>query len=603
MNIAIPHRSRWDFKLVVLDSLMVPITTLNYGIEPELSSLHLESAGEDTRFRCTLIAVRYGPDLDLDSYNRHDTLVFRVAPGYDSTYSVTARIYARYSADSELLHLATQPFYISQADSLILKNHGGVVSPGLHGYWDFRLELYDESGQRKGWYSYNELGLTECWTGLKLERWNEDPRMNTIFLPNPIHSLDDSTLWDHADADEAVPFVAYWNVGALPHRTSPGDSLKGSYVVIRDLHTPTVTPPRSTDGLFPFFRHDTGFEAVMCYFWIDWNQTYLQTLGFFSACNRQLPVDPHGDTAHNGWYETPYPYGSGWIRLGDGGTDAGEDADFILHEYCHAIMDNIAPSTFGPPNAPNETNAICEGTSDYWATSAIEMLCPTAFPATYWGEWFNRSLPSSQPFVRRVNSSKHYPQDIVNEPHEDGEIWSACLWQMKDALGKRITDSLCLRSFERMRTAGVVNPSFLVGARYLLKADTLAYAAAHAFTIAQIFLNRGILPCDCPLQGDINADLAIDVFDVIGLIGICFNDDPRPQDLTCRNERADVNCNASIDVFDVIYLIDAAFSGGASPCDPCIASPSVRRGLESIVSRPSATASKESRTAIAGEIR
>ncbi|MBI5868657.1 MAG: cadherin-like domain-containing protein [candidate division Zixibacteria bacterium] len=76
--------------------------------------------------------------------------------------------------------------------------------------------------------------------------------------------------------------------------------------------------------------------------------------------------------------------------------------------------------------------------------------------------------------------------------------------------------------------------------------------------------------CNCPMQGDINGDLSIDVFDVIGVIGIAFSGDPDPQDPQCPITRGDVNNDLVTDVFDVIYLIATAFSGGSNPVDPCV---------------------------------
>ncbi len=78
-----------------------------------------------------------------------------------------------------------------------------------------------------------------------------------------------------------------------------------------------------------------------------------------------------------------------------------------------------------------------------------------------------------------------------------------------------------------------------------------------------------ITPCLCDHQGDINSDLAIDVFDVIGVIGIAFSGDPDVHDPLCPATRGDVNFDSAVDVFDVIYLIAAAFSGGANPVNPC----------------------------------
>jgi hypothetical protein len=76
--------------------------------------------------------------------------------------------------------------------------------------------------------------------------------------------------------------------------------------------------------------------------------------------------------------------------------------------------------------------------------------------------------------------------------------------------------------------------------------------------------------CQCPLQGDINGDTVIDVFDVIGVIGIAFSGDPDPQDTDCPRTRGDVDSNGDTDVFDVIYMIATSFSGGSNPVDPCL---------------------------------
>ena len=78
-----------------------------------------------------------------------------------------------------------------------------------------------------------------------------------------------------------------------------------------------------------------------------------------------------------------------------------------------------------------------------------------------------------------------------------------------------------------------------------------------------------ISTCDCPFQGDINADGVIDVFDVVGVIEIAFSGVPDPQDAACPTTRGDANNDGQTDVFDVIYLIATAFSGGPHPPDPC----------------------------------
>ncbi len=85
-----------------------------------------------------------------------------------------------------------------------------------------------------------------------------------------------------------------------------------------------------------------------------------------------------------------------------------------------------------------------------------------------------------------------------------------------------------------------------------------------------------IVPCNCPLQGDYDANEYIDIFDVLGSIYEAFSGGPSPWDETCTAQRGDVNCDGAVDVFDVIYLIAATLSGGPSPCNPCTELPARR---------------------------
>jgi hypothetical protein len=83
--------------------------------------------------------------------------------------------------------------------------------------------------------------------------------------------------------------------------------------------------------------------------------------------------------------------------------------------------------------------------------------------------------------------------------------------------------------------------------------------------------------CDCPQQGDVAPALEgggfgdgfIDVFDVIGVIGIAFSEGLDIQDPQCPTTRGDVNNDGVVDVFDVIYIIATAFSEGPNPVNPC----------------------------------
>lgn len=71
--------------------------------------------------------------------------------------------------------------------------------------------------------------------------------------------------------------------------------LTGPYVIIDDsLESPMQPSPTSTNGNFEFTRAQQGFEAAMCYYYIDHYQRYIQSLGFNNLMNQPLNCDPHG---------------------------------------------------------------------------------------------------------------------------------------------------------------------------------------------------------------------------------------------------------------------------------------------------------------------
>ena len=50
-------------------------------------------------------------------------------------------------------------------------------------------------------------------------------------------------------------------------------------------------------------------------------------------------------------------------------------------------------------------------------------------------EWDATSYTSTMPpCLRRLDGTKHYPEAIVGKVHDDGEIWSAALWQIRGAI-------------------------------------------------------------------------------------------------------------------------------------------------------------------------
>jgi hypothetical protein len=62
---------------------------------------------------------------------------------------------------------------------------------------------------------------------------------------------------------------------------------------------------------------------------------------------------------------------------------------------------------------------------------------------------------------------------LTYEEHDDGEIWSACLWEIRGALGRKVTDML------------------VIAHHFLLSRTATFGNAANALTTADKNLNEG----------------------------------------------------------------------------------------------------------------
>jgi zinc metalloprotease ZmpB len=93
-----------------------------------------------------------------------------------------------------------------------------------------------------------------------------------------------------------------------------------------------------------------------------------------------------------------------------------------------------------------EAGAIGEGFSDYWAVTVADVIAPTPDPACV-ADWDSVSYTSTTPHcLRRVDLNLHYPEDLVGRVHADGRIWSRALWDIRNALGHTLADSIILEA-------------------------------------------------------------------------------------------------------------------------------------------------------------
>ena len=170
-------------------------------------------------------------------------------------------------------------------------------------------------------------------------------------------ALQDQSLTDQKDADYAALQPAY-RIVTLTNLDGSG-YLRGDWANIRSETGPAAYSP---DNSFLYGRDDDRFEQVMAYYWVTEAQLYIQSLGFGSTLrpinmeSQDIRINQYGIDNSYSWDKHDV------MRFGKGGVDDAEDAEVILHEYGHAMMDSQVAALGGSVYA-GESGGISEGFS------------------------------------------------------------------------------------------------------------------------------------------------------------------------------------------------------------------------------------------------
>jgi len=425
-----------------------------------------------------------------------------------------------------LMEGAATPVIAREAAEVIaldgIRKLSGVSSP----------ELLSKTSAELNWYPVDDQSVTLVWVVKTLtykpqgdfytlvdantgDRLLQEDRTvfatgtGMTYVPNPIQTSAILGLTDNNDATS--PSLNEKRIAVKLLGLDDGtDKLTGEFVDV------TYKPPscprpdkKCPDAISPsrayvYTRNQPEFEQVQVYQAIDSVQRYLRdTLGFIeesSIRNFATLASVHWNTVDNSSYTSSEDEGRGALHFGDGGVDDAEDADIIVHEFGHAIQHDQNPGCFpggGYTPQVNEAPAIGEGFSDYLAASFYAENVsgdPTyqAENAACVAEWDNTPFPLL--CLRRVDGSKHYPEDLIGgpKPHPDGEIWSAALWDIRAELGGPATDQLVLEHHFNLDCPGglLTMPQ---AALEMIDTDKLLFAGAHEDVLRVKFCDRGIL--------------------------------------------------------------------------------------------------------------
>ncbi len=258
-----------------------------------------------------------------------------------------------------------------------------------------------------------------------------------VFDPNPVVHHQDSSLrqpgFDIGGVDSDLP-DDHLNAARVPLAVLDVDvpalaraRIVGPWV---DVRAPApLSAGAEASPNFDFGREDPRFEAAMSYAHIDRAQRYFQDVLGLTGVNdeSQLVIAIPVQGFDNSFYQP----GNDLMLLGSGGVDDGEDAEVILHEYGHAIHDAQVPGW----GKHAEGGAMGEGFGDFLAAAFYARTSSKGFQDACIADWDATSYSNDDPpCLRRTDSAKHWPEDRRGAVHDDGEVWSQFLWNIRARL-------------------------------------------------------------------------------------------------------------------------------------------------------------------------
>jgi hypothetical protein len=229
--------------------------------------------------------------------------------------------------------------------------------------------------------------------------------------------------------------------------------------------------------------------------------------------NMATPPDGHRPRMQMYLQHTPNtPYGFHGDPFSP--TNVGDEADTVYHEYTHGLSNRLVVDVRGRSTLRNgQSGAMGEAWSDWYAMDYLvkkglqrdraKKADIRMFVYDGLGVNFDRTEPldckvgqTKAPLCKGGTTGHRggytYADygDVAGGPevHADGEIWAQTLWDLRDALGSKKSETLVTRSMELAPST----PSFLDMRNAILVADTAVYDGANHDAIWQVFARRGM---------------------------------------------------------------------------------------------------------------
>ncbi len=304
-----------------------------------------------------------------------------------------------------------------------------------------------------------------------------------VFLPDPLTTSNvlygapyqDGNNSDIAQINAERKFVsttAKFDTSASLFR------LENTFVKITEHSLPTVAPVTSSVPSFSFTRSQFGFEDFNVFYHLNNFHYYLQTIGFGTMVNFSINADTHALSGQDNsdFIAFPVPH----LNFGEGGVDDAEDADVIIHEYCHAVSNNASPNS----NTGTERSALDEALGDYFASSYSRSINPFKWENVFSWDGHNEFWNG-----RMAVTSDHYPEDLKNDLYEDADIWASTMMEIWTDIGRENADALQLEALSGYSAGMKMSDA----AQLVIQADSVLNNGLFYYQLCNRFYNRGLI--------------------------------------------------------------------------------------------------------------
>jgi len=257
-----------------------------------------------------------------------------------------------------------------------------------------------------------------------------------IFTPNPIVSSGSKYGQHFSDQGDAMQEALFKELRQVELHASTDNGhliFSDSMLVLRNLSSPNHPVDHFSQGVSLYDRSKPNFEAVHCIYHIRQMCDYLKDLGYAHLIT-PVQIDPHAhaDGDYSSFTTALHPPA---LQFGTGGVDDAEDAQVIIHEYIHAVINTAAPKSYYGSERRIVEEAIC----DYFALRYTELLGNPKDVRVFswdahnefWIGYFSRSHPLNI-------------MDPMCDPSCQREKWLHLFCQISRILGNRSTDILVL---------------------------------------------------------------------------------------------------------------------------------------------------------------